>query len=100
MGTFTYRYLAFHADVLRGSSRVPAPRTSADLSGKNVDESQQTSRSGKCTSDLEKFLAWLYNFRKDRQGLMKGEDLTVLELTSVRTSGYTHNLIEKNYLGG
>ena len=26
--------LASHADVLRGSSRVPAPRTSADLSGK------------------------------------------------------------------
>ena len=36
---------------------------------------------------------------------MKGEDLTVLEQTtqltpSVRTSGYPHNLIEKNYLGG
>ena len=27
------RALASHADVLRGSSRVPAPRTSADLSG-------------------------------------------------------------------
>ena len=26
--------LASHADVLRGSSRVPAPRMSADLSGK------------------------------------------------------------------
>ena len=26
--------LASHADVLRGSSRVPSPRTSADLSGK------------------------------------------------------------------
>ena len=26
--------LVFHAHVLRGSSRVPAPRTSADLSGK------------------------------------------------------------------
>ena len=37
---------------------------------------------------------------------MKGEDLTVLEqttqlqLTSVRSRGYPHNLIQKNYLGG
>ena len=37
--------LASHADVLRGSSRVPVPLTSADLSEKkkNVDQSQQTS---------------------------------------------------------
>ena len=28
--------VAFHADVLRGSSRVPAPLTSADLSGKKT----------------------------------------------------------------
>ena len=28
--------LASHADVLRGSSRVPAPLTSADLSGKKT----------------------------------------------------------------
>ena len=73
---------ASHADVLRGSSRVPAPQTSADLSGKNVDQSQQTSRSGKCTLDLEKFRAWLYSSRKDQKGLMKGEDLTVLEQTT------------------
>ena len=33
-GTFTGKNVASHADVLRGSSRVPAPRTSADLSGK------------------------------------------------------------------
>ena len=26
--------IACHADVLRGSSHIPAPRTSADLSGK------------------------------------------------------------------
>ena len=50
--------LASNADVFRGSSGVPAPLTSADLSGeKNVDQSQQTSRSGKCTLDLEKFCA-------------------------------------------
>ena len=55
--------VAFHAGVLRGSSRVPAPLTSADLSGKKTnhrpikDQSQQTSRSRKCTLDLEKFHA-------------------------------------------
>ena len=31
---YSRQMLASHADVLRGSSRVPAPRTSADLSGK------------------------------------------------------------------
>ena len=55
---------------------------SADLNGKNVDHSQQTSRSGKYTLDLEKFRAWLYSSRKDQKGLMKGEDLTVLEQTT------------------
>ena len=35
-------FIASHVDVLRGSSRVPAPRASADLSGKNVDQSQHT----------------------------------------------------------
>ena len=36
--------LASHADVLRGSSHVTVPLTSADLSEKkNVDQSQQTS---------------------------------------------------------
>ena len=33
-GTFTGKNIASHADVLRGSSRVPAPRTSTDLSEK------------------------------------------------------------------
>ena len=58
-GTFTGKNIASHEHVLRGSSRVPARRTSADLSEKkkNVDQSQQTSRSGKCTLDLEKFPA-------------------------------------------
>ena len=78
--------LASHADVLRGSSRVPAPQTSADLSGKNLDQSQQTSRSGKCTLDLEEFRPWLlYSSRKDQKGPMKGEDLTVLEQTTQLT---------------
>ena len=50
--------VASHADVLRRSSRVPTPLTSADLSEKkNVDQSWQTSRSDKCTLDLEKFRA-------------------------------------------
>ena len=52
---------------------------------KNVDQSQQTSRSGKCTLDLEKFRVWLYGSRKDQKGLMKGEDLTVLEQTTQLT---------------
>ena len=58
-GTFTGKNIASHAHVLRGSSRVPARRTSADLSEKkkNVDQSQQTSTSGKCTLHLEKFPA-------------------------------------------
>ena len=72
--------------LLGGSSRVPAPRTSADLSEKkNGDQSQQTSRSGKCTLDLEKVRAWLFSSRKDQEGLMKGEDLTVLEQTTQLT---------------
>ena len=72
---------------------------------KNVDRSQQTSKSGKCTFDLEKFRAWLYSFRKDQKGRMKGEDLTVLEQTTQLThtrsysNGYPQNLFEKNYLG-
>ena len=52
---------------------------------KNVDQSQQTSRSGKCTLDLEKFRTWLYSSRKDQKGRMKGEDLTVLEQTTQLT---------------
>ena len=56
---------------------------------KNVDQSQQTSRSGKCTLDLQKFHAWLYSSRKDQKGLMKGEDLTVLEQTTQLT--HTHS---------
>ena len=55
----TYADAAFPADVLRGSSRVPPPITSADLSGKNVDQSQQTSRSGKRTLDLAKCRTWI-----------------------------------------
>ena len=68
---------------------------------KNVDQSQQTSKYGKCTFDLEKFRAWLYSFRKDQKGRMKGEDLTVLEQTTQLTdtrsysNGYPQNLFEK-----
>ena len=51
--------LASHADVLTGPPRVPAPQTSDETRGKNVDQSQHTSRSGKCTLDLEKFRARL-----------------------------------------
>ena len=57
---------------------------------KNVDQSQQTSRSGKCTLDLEKFRAWLYSSRKDQKGLMKGEDLTVLEQTTQLTHKFSY----------
>ena len=49
--------VASHADVLRRSSRVPTPLTSVDLSGKKRRQSQQTSRSDKCTLDLPKFRA-------------------------------------------
>ena len=76
--------LASYADALWGSSRVPVPQPSADLTGKNVDQSQQTSRSGKSTFDLEKFRAWLSS-SKDQKGLMKGEELTVLEQTTQLT---------------
>ena len=77
--------IASPADVRRGSSRVPVPLTSADLRGKNVEQSQQTSRSGKSTLDLEKFRAGLYSSRKGQKGLMKGEDLTVLKQTTQLT---------------
>ena len=53
------RLIASQADRLRSSSRVPAPQTSAESSVKNVDQSQHTSRSGKCTLDLENFRARL-----------------------------------------
>ena len=67
--------IASHADVLRSSSRVPAPRTSADLSGKTRTHSR--------LPDLESAL-WnlgIYSSRKDQEGLMEGENLTVLEQT-------------------
>ena len=48
--------------------------------GSNADPWQQTSRS-EVTLDLEKFRDWLRS-RKDQKGLMKGEDLRVLEETT------------------
>ena len=72
--------LASHADILRGSSHVPAPLL-LTWAKKNIDQSQQTSRCGKCTLDLDKFRAWLYSSRKGKEGLMKGDDLTMLEQT-------------------
>ena len=53
-----------NADFLRGSLRVPAPQMSAETRGKNVDQSQHTSRSRKCTLDLEKFPARLQKISK------------------------------------
>ena len=55
---------------------------------KDVDQSQQSSRSGKRTLDLEKFRARLNSSRKDQKGLMKGEDFIVLE----QTTQLTHKL--------
>ena len=57
---------------------------------KNVDQSQQTSRSGKCSLVLEKFRAWLYGSRKDQKGRMKGENLTVLEQTTQLTHKHSY----------
>ena len=53
------------------------------MRGKNIDQSQHTSRSGKCTLDLEKFRR---DFRKDQKDLMKGEDLTLLAQTTQLTN--------------
>ena len=39
----SFDYLASHADVLRGSSRVPAPRTSADRQDKFLSLCSQIS---------------------------------------------------------
>ena len=74
--------IASNADVLWGSSPHERLLTWAE---KNVDQSQLTPRSGKCTLDPEKFRACLYSSRKDQKGLMKGEDLTVLEQTTQLT---------------
>ena len=71
--------LASHADVLRARHAFLPQERLLNSAEKNVDQSQQTSRSGKCTLYLEKFRSWLYSSRKDQKGLMKGEDLTVLE---------------------
>ena len=37
----------YNIDVLRGSSCVPAPQTSAEMRGENVDQSLHNSRPGK-----------------------------------------------------
>ena len=81
----TVSYIASHADILGGSSRFLPHEHLLTWAEKNVDQSQQTSTSGKCTLDLEKFRAWLYSSRKDQKGLVKGEDLTVLEQTTQLT---------------
>ena len=65
---------------------------SADLSiKKNVDQSQQTSRSGKCTLDLEKFRSWLSS-RKDQKGLMKGANYSVNSQTFAIEATFTISL--------
>ena len=56
LGGLVLAHWASLTDVLWGSSRVPK---SANLSGKNVDQSQQTSRSGKRTLDLAKCRTWI-----------------------------------------
>ena len=48
-------FSSLHRKRYLGSSRSPPQRTSPESCGKNVDQSQHTSRFGKCTSDLEKF---------------------------------------------
>ena len=71
--------LASHADFLRVRHAFLPHERLLTWEEKNVDQSQQTSRSEKCTLDPDKFRAWLYSSRKGQHGLMKGEDLTVLE---------------------
>ena len=78
--------VAFHADVLRDSSRDPAPQTSADLSGEKVDQSQQTFRSGKCT-----FLT-LRHFPLD----LISEKIRKVSVNSQAFVLEAHKLIEKN----
>ena len=64
---------------------------------KNVDQSQQTSRSGKCTLDLAKFRAWLYGSRKDQKGCMKVENLTVLEQTTPLTHKHSYQWLPSEF---
>ena len=59
-GTFTGKNIASHADVLRGSSRVPAPRTSTDLS-----EKKKTKTNHSRLLDLGSALWTLRNFVLD-----------------------------------
>ena len=68
--------VASHADILRGASNVPAPRMSADLSGKNVDQSQQTSRSGSALWTLKYFALDFIAPEKFRKVLRKVKTLT------------------------
>ena len=68
--------------VLWGSSRISTPLMSAKLSEKRKSG---PITAGKCTLNLDKFLA-LLSSRKDQKGLMKGEDLTVLEQTTQLTN--------------
>ena len=68
--------------LITGSSRNPPQQTSAETSGKNVDQSKHTCRSRKCTLDLRNFAR---DSRKDQKGLIKGEDLPLLEQTTTLT---------------
>ena len=65
----TEKLLASHVDVLRGSSRVPAPQTSADLSGKKRRPITADFQIAECTLDLEKFRGSVIS-RKDQKGLI------------------------------
>ena len=68
------RQVASHADVLRGSSLVPAPRTSAHSRIPDLGSVLWILRN-----------VWLDSCRKDQKGLMKGVDLKVLEQTTQLT---------------
>ena len=71
-----------------GSSRVLDPLTPADSSGRKRKPITAQFRIWEVTLNLEKFRDWLIS-RKDQKGLMKGEDLTVLEQTTQLT--YKHS---------
>ena len=80
--------LASHADVLRGLSCVPAPRTSADLNGKKrrpITADFQIWEVHFGPWEISRFTLSVYISRKDHKSFMKTEDLTVLEQTTQLT---------------
>ena len=78
--------MASHAVIVRVSTHVPAPLTSAKLTVKSIDQSQHTSRPGKCT--LRNFAHARLSSRKDQKGLERWRPYTFRTNYSVNSHAF------------